>query len=86
MIEGHLDLSIMNRVIIRLYIVKTHKEYNVIFDSSFSFNENLKVLSGIIDYDFSNCHVYDNKLNMFINKDIALFNYNIPSSRVYYIY
>lgn len=76
----------MNRVIVRLYIVKKGLEYNVIFDSSFSFSENLKVLSSIIDYDFSDCLIYDYKLNIFINKDIPIFNYNMPSSRVLYIY
>lgn len=76
----------MNRIIIRLYIVKERRVYNVIFDSSFSFNENLKVLSSIVDIDFSNCIVYDHKLNVFINKEIPLFNFNIPSSRLYYIY
>lgn len=86
MIERYLGLSILNRVIIRLYIVKTGEEYNVIFDSSFSFSENLNVLASIIDYDFKDCLVYDYKLKMFINKDIALFNYYIKASRVYYIY
>lgn len=66
--------------------MKMKKELNVIFDSSFSFGENLKLLSLIVDIDFSECFVYDYKLNVFIDKEIALFNFNIPSSRVYYIY
>lgn len=76
----------MNRLIVRLYIVEEGIEVNAIFDSMFSFDDNLKVLGSIIDYDFDNCFVYDYKLNIFINKETPLFNLNMPSSRTFYIY
>ena len=86
LIEGYLGYLIMNSVLIRLIIVKSNKEYNVLFDSSFSLNENLKLLSSLIDEDFNNVYVYDNKLNLFLNKNNSLESYNIPSSRTFYIY
>lgn len=76
----------MNSVLVRLIIVKTNKEYNVLFDSSFSFNDNLKLLSTIINETFDNCYIYDKKLNTFLNKEISLDTYNLPSSRTFYIY
>lgn len=75
-----------NKVLIRLYVVEKGIEYNVLFDSSFSLDENLSVLSSIVDYDFKDYLVYDYKLNLFINKDIPLSKFNFPSSRTLYLY
>ena len=86
MIEGYLGYLIMSNVLIRLISVKNNKEYNVLFDSSFSLSENLKLLSSLIDDDLSYSNVYDNKLNLFLDKNKTLDSYNIPSSRTLYIY
>lgn len=84
--EGYLDFLIMNSVLIRLIIVKDNREYNVLFDRSFSLNENFKLLSNITDESFDDCFVYDKKLNLFLNKNVSLESYNIPNSRTLYIY
>lgn len=76
----------MNSLLLRLIIIRSNKEYNVLFDSSFSLNENLKLLGNMIDENFDDCFVYDNKLNIFLDKDISLSSLNMPSSRTLYIY
>ena len=86
LIEGYLGYLIMNSVLIRLIVVKSNKEYNVLFDSSFTLNENLKLLSSLIDENFDDSYVYDNKLNLFLNKNNSLESYNFPTSRTFYIY
>lgn len=86
LIERLLEYLIMNSILIRLIIVKSNKEYNVLFDRCFSINENLILLGSIIGKDFSNCFVYDDKLNIFLDKTNSFEKYNMPSSRTLYIY
>lgn len=76
----------MNSILIRLIIVKSNREYNVLFDRMFSIDDNLKLLSSITGDNFDNCYVYDEKLNIFLNKTISFDKYNMPSSRTLYIY
>lgn len=85
-IERYLGYLTLNSVLVRLIVVRNNKEYNVLFDSSFSFKDNLDLLSNIVDESFDNCFIYDKKLNIFLNNEIALDNYNLPSSRTFYIY
>lgn len=76
----------MSNILIRLIVVKNNKEYNVLFDSNFSISDNMKVLENMIDEKFNTYYVYDNKLNIFLDKSITLESYNIPPSRTFYIY
>ena len=85
-LERCLGCLTMNSVLIRLIIVKSNKEYNALFDSSFSFKDNLKLLSTIVNESFDDCFIYDKKLNIFLNKELVLDTYNLPSSRTFYIY
>ena len=76
----------MNSILIRLIIVESNKEYNVLFDRCFSIEENLMLLGNIIGIDFNDCFVYDDMLNIFLDKTISFDKYNMPSSRTLYIY
>lgn len=76
----------MNKILTRMIIVKEEKEYNVLLDDSFSLNDNLKLLETIIDEDLSDCYIYDKKLNVFLDKNIIINQYNIPYSTTFYIY
>lgn len=76
----------MNSSLIRFIIVKNDTEYNVLLDNSFSLNDNFRLLSTIADYDFTDCLVYDEQLNIFLDKEIEIDKYHFPSSRTLYIY
>lgn len=76
----------MSNILLRTYVVKDDKEYNVLFDDTFSINDNLRLLGDIVNYDFSKCLVYDKSLNVFLNKDKLIREFNIPNSRTLYIY
>lgn len=76
----------MNSSLIRFIIVKNDTEYNVLLDNSFSLSDNFRLLSTIVDYDFTDCLVYDEQLNIFLDKEIEIDKYHFPSSRTLYIY
>lgn len=76
----------MSNVLLRIFIIKEDKEYNVLFDDSFSFNDNFRLLGDIVNYDFSKSYVYDKNINVFLNKDKLIRDFNIPNSRTLYIY
>ena len=76
----------MNNVLIRLIIVNKDIEYNVLLDNSFSLNDNFRLLNTMVDYDFTNCVVFDEQLNIFLDKEIEIDKYHFPPSRTLYIY
>lgn len=76
----------MNSVLIRLIIVKNDTEYNVLLDNSFNLNDNFRLLNTMVEYDFTDCFVYDEQLNIFLDKEIEIDKYHFPSSRTLYIY
>lgn len=76
----------MNKIILVLYIVKYHKQIEVIFDNRLSFIENLSLLSELCDFkDASNTYLLNDQ-NVFIKKNIPIREYNFKQFEKIYMF
>lgn len=72
----------MNKILLRLKIVKNGEVIEVLFDKRLCFKENFKLM----EYPFSNIMIYDPVKQIFLKTDIPLKEFNIEYFLSLYIF
>ncbi len=77
----------MNKVILRFYIVRSKKVFEVIFDGRLTLLENFYLLKDIYEIkDVDNKYFIDKRKNVALKKDIPIKEFNFPNFMTLYIY
>lgn len=76
----------MNKIILVLYIVKYHKQIEVIFDNRLSFIENLSLLNELYNLEnINNIYLLDSSY-VFLKKEIPIKDYEFKNFDKIYIF
>lgn len=76
----------MNKLILVLYVMKTRKQIEVIFDDRLSFVENFYLLDELYNLnDLKNIYILDDN-NIFLKKDIPIKEYEFKQFEKVYIF
>ena len=77
----------MNKIILRFFIVKNKKVFEVIFDTRLNFNENFRLLKDIYDIgEIGEKYIVDINKNIALKKDTPIGEFNFQSFITLYIY
>lgn len=76
----------MYEKLIRFKVVKDERVIETYLDERLSFNENLKYLSNITDFDTDGFKVYDPNKKVFLNNEIPIEVFNINSFMLMYLF
>lgn len=69
----------MNKIVMRLNILKENKQIEVIFDERLSFIDNLILLKEIYHLtNIEDIHIWDNDNRMFLKRDVPLTDFHFP--------
>ena len=69
----------MNKIVMRLNILKENKQIEVIFDERLSFIDNLILLKEIYYLtNIEDIHIWDNDNRMFLKRDVPLTDFHFP--------
>ena len=77
----------MNKIILRFFIVKNKKVFEVVFDTRLNFNENFRLLKNIYDIgEIGEKYIVDINKNIALKKDVPIGEFNFQSFITLYIY
>lgn len=76
----------MHEKLIRFKIIKDDRVIETYLDERLSFNENLKYLARISDFDIDGFKVYDPNKKVFLNNEIPIEVFNISSFMLMYLF
>lgn len=76
----------MHNKLFRFKIIKDDRVIETYLDERLSFNDNLKYLSKIVDFDADGFKVYDPNKKIFINNEIPIEVFNINSFMLLYLF
>lgn len=76
----------MHEKLIRFKIIKDDRVIETYLDERLSFNENLKYLARISDFDTDGFKVYDPNKKVFLNNEIPIEVFNISSFMLMYLF
>ena len=75
----------MSNVLLRLKDLASKQSYEVSFDDRLSFKENLKLLSTMIDDNLENRYIFDVSKNIFLDNEIAIYNFHISIFTMFFL-
>ena len=77
----------MNKIILRLIIVKKQKALEVVFDGRLTMEENFKLLSEIYEIDsIDKTYVVDINRKVALKKDVPISSFNFKNFKTLYLF
>ena len=76
----------MHEKLIRFKIIKDDRVVETYLDERLSFDENIKLLANITDFDADGFKVYDPSKKVFLDTQIPIIWFNINSFKLMYLF
>ncbi len=76
----------MFKVPIRFVLVKSSEILEVKLDKRLSFEDNFKIIKKLIKTNYDNIYVFDPIRKIFLRRDLPLFNFEIETFRMFYLF
>ena len=77
----------MNKIILRINVIKSGQVFEVIFDKRLSFIDNFKLLKELNSFELEkDMYIYDLDRVQVLRKDVPLSEFNIQSNITLYLF